>query len=99
VLRDVESNTSAAEIDAACLALDALHAHVEASYEALVTRKAEREAAEAARVAAEAVNPAPPPKPKDTLIQFWKVETPPNPPPSPGSSDATNSSANGEVQP
>lgn len=103
VLKDFAG--SAAEADAACLELDALHAYVEANYEALVARRAQREAAAAAAAAELAANPPPPAKPKDTIIQFWKVETPPpNPPPSPTptptpSGDAATNTTNGEVQP
>jgi hypothetical protein len=61
---------------AACAPLDALHAYVEANWEALQARRVQREAQKVAEAAYKAAHPEPPPPPKDTIIQFWKEEQP-----------------------
>jgi len=60
----------------ACAAMDALHAYVEANWEALQTRRTQREAQKAAEAAYKLAHPEPPPAPKNTIIQFWKEEQP-----------------------
>ena len=61
---------------AACAPLDALHAYVEANWEALQLRRTQREAQKVAEAAYKAANPEPPPPPANTIIQFWKEEQP-----------------------
>jgi hypothetical protein len=64
---------------------------VEANWEALQARRAQREAQKAADAAYKAAHPEPPPPPKDIIVQFWKeanVTTTPQ-----------TSNANGEGQP
>ena len=60
----------------ACAPLDALHAYVEANWEALQARRAQREVQKVADAAYKAAHPEPPPAPKNTIIQFWKEEQP-----------------------
>jgi len=60
----------------ACAAMDALHAYVEANWEALQTRRTQREAQKAADAAYKLAHPEPPPAPTNTIIQFWKEEQP-----------------------
>jgi len=57
---------------AACAPLDALHAYVEANWEALQARRVQREAQKVAEAAYKAAHPEPPPPPKDIIVQFWK---------------------------
>jgi hypothetical protein len=61
---------------AACAPLDALHAYVEANWEALQARRVQREAQKVAEAAYKLAHPEPPPAPKNTIIQFWKEEQP-----------------------
>ena len=61
---------------AACAPLDALHAYVEANWEALHTRRTQREAQKVTDAAYKLAHPEPPPAPKNTIIQFWKEEQP-----------------------
>jgi hypothetical protein len=51
--------------------MTALHAYFEANREALVLRHAQREAERAARELAE--RDAPPPPPRQAVIQFWPL--------------------------
>lgn len=61
---------------AACAPLDALHAYVEANWEALQARRTQREAQKVTDAAYKLAHPEPPPAPKNTIIQFWKEEQP-----------------------
>jgi hypothetical protein len=60
----------------ACAPLDALHAYVEANWEALHERRVQREAQKVKEAAYKAAHPEPPPAPQDVIIQFWKEEQP-----------------------
>lgn len=61
---------------AACAAVDALHAYVEANWDALQARRVQREAQKVADAAYKAAHPEPPPAPENIIIQFWKEERP-----------------------
>jgi len=74
---------------AACAPLDALHAYVEANWEALQARRAQREAQKVAEAAYKLAHPEPPPPPKDIIVQFWKD----------ADVTTTTSNSNGEGQP
>ena len=72
----METNAMPEQEAAACAAMDALHAYVETNWEALLTRRTQREAQKAAEAAYKLAHPEPPPAPKDIIIQFWKEEQP-----------------------
>ncbi|MFM2166281.1 MAG: hypothetical protein RIS79_652 [Verrucomicrobiota bacterium] len=72
----VETNGTPELEAAACEAMDALHAYVEANWEALQARRTQREAQKAAEAAYKLAHPELPPAPKNTIIQFWKEEQP-----------------------
>ncbi len=57
----------------ACAAMDALHAYVEANWEALQARRTQREAQKVAEAAYKLAHPEPPPAPTNTIIQLWKT--------------------------
>jgi hypothetical protein len=71
---------------AACAVMDALHAYVEANWEALHARRVQREAQKAADAAYRAAHPEPPPAPTNTIIQFWKTPASEIHPPNQGAS-------------
>jgi hypothetical protein len=58
---------------AACAPLDALHAYVEANWDALHVRRTQMEAQKVAEAAYKAAHPEPPPPPTNTVIQLWKT--------------------------
>jgi hypothetical protein len=69
----METNGTPEQEAAACAAMDALHAYVETNWEALHTRRTQREAQKAAEAAYKLAHPEAPPPPTNTIIQFWKT--------------------------
>ena len=69
----METNATPEQESAACAAMDALHAYVETYWEALQTRRTQREAQKAAEAAYKLAHPEPPPPPTNTIIQLWKT--------------------------
>ncbi|MBL9133409.1 MAG: hypothetical protein JNG86_19515 [Verrucomicrobiaceae bacterium] len=65
----VESEGTAAQQTAACVAMEALHAHMEAHWDTLHAARAQRETEAAALAAWKAAHPEP--LVKDTVIRYW----------------------------